>query len=61
MNGPADETLPPEAPPTIPAPPPSDARLCGVCGRIETRDGKLVDLSMPPNFDGFASEDLDDE
>ena len=43
-----DETLPPEAPPTMPAPPMVFCPSCdGVC-------------AIDDDFDGFASEELDE-
>jgi hypothetical protein len=45
-----DQTLPPDGPPTIPAPPPSGAY-----------EFDWAVLAAPPSWDGFASEELDDE
>lgn len=50
-----DETLPPEAPPTIPAPPPSHPMPMFRSLPAFTQTRLCVS-----DFDGFASEELDD-
>lgn len=50
-----DETLPPEAPPTIPAPPPSHPMPMFRSLPAFTQTRLCVS-----DFDGFASEELDE-
>ena len=49
----ADDTTPPDAPATLPAPPPSHP--------MPLWQPPRPTCSMIPSFDGFSASDLDDE